>query len=773
MRTGPPSTAAVLTTGALVVFAAGSIWLNGPPPIPETGAGEAGFSTDRAMAHVEEIAQRPHPMGSAEHARVRDYLAHALQGMQLVVEHQQTTVTRVGTRGGYAGPVRVGRVHNLLARIRGTDSSGAILLVSHYDSVPAAPGAADASSCVAAILESVRVLREGSALRNDVIVLLTDGEEEGLLGASAFVDEHPWAKDIRLILNFEARGTGGPSQMFETSTGNGRVVGQWAWHTPHATGSSLGYEIYKRLPNDTDFSVLKHLDAEGLNFAFIENVEAYHTPADNPASLEHRSLQAHGSTALELMRRFGAIDLSSLDARDAVFFSLPLGYAVSYSTLWVFPLTGLMIAAWILALLYLRKRGAASIGGTVLGLVGTAAFAAAAVFTGLRYPRFPAWLHDRWLAEGAVTTNAAYAFALVCLLAGVWLAIQALVRLRLAAHSLAMGASGVWMIAAGAAAWWLPGATYVVFWPLAGALVSTLVLPGDTAKLPPPLFVLLLLWALAVPTLALVAPTAASLFSAVGIGTEGGAAIAFCTALGLGTLVPHLDVAIQGRRWWPALVALLAGAGAVAAGSWTAPYGPSHPKPVNLLYVLDADSGKAQWASATSRMHPWLDQYLTAAPSRGPLGILAGPRVSGEYSYHDAPAIPLAPPEAAIVGDTTADGDRLVTLRVVSPRGARVVSVRIPDASVGDMWIEDKRVGGGNSSPGWEQGRWSIDYINPPASGFQLRLRLRGQVPFTVVLADRSHGLPEIPGRAFDPRPPSLTTIQQGDVTVVGRSLKF
>jgi hypothetical protein len=172
-------------------------------------------------------------------------------------------------------------------------------------------------------------------------------------------------------------------------------------------------------------------------------------------------------------------------------------------------------------------------------------------------------------------------------------------------------------------------------------------------------------------------------------------------------------------------------------------------------------------------MHPWLEQFLTATPSKGPLGMLTGLRSSGEYSYHDAPAVNLAPPEVAIAGDTTADGDRLVTLRVVSPRGARVVSLRIPDASVGDTWIEGKRVGGGNSSPGWEQGRWSFDYINPPASGFPLQLRLRGQVPFTLVLTDRSHGLPEIPGRAFTPRPLSLTTIQQGDVTVVSRTMRF
>lgn len=773
MKTGRPSPSAILTALALAAIAIGSVWFTGTPPQSAAGIETTGFSTARAMEHVEALAERPHPMGSADHARVRDYLAQTLQKTELGVEHQVTTATRTYRRSGSPGLIRAGRVHNLLARVRGTDSTGAILLASHYDSVAAGPGAADATSCVAAILEAVRALREGPPLRNDLIVLLTDGEEDGLLGAAAFVEQHPWAKDVRFILNFEARGTGGPSQMFETSTGNGVIVSEWASGTPYATGSSLGYEIYKRLPNDTDFTMFKRLNAEGLNFAFIDNVEAYHTRLDAPSALDRGSVAAHGAAALALARRFGDIDLNALDARDAVFFSLPLGYALSYSTLWTLPLTGLAAVAWLMVFVHLRRRGAASAGGVVLAVIVTAVLAAGCLFAGFRFNRLPAWLHEHWFPQGAVSTNAAYALALVGLLGGCWLAALSVLRRWFKAHTLALGASFVWLIAAAAAAWWLPGASYVIFWPVAATIAATALLPRDAAGQSSLSLRAMLLWLLAIPTLAVVTPTAATLFSAVGIGLEGGTALAFCVLLTMGALTPQLEMIIEGRRWWPAVVAFLASLGALAAGAWTAPYGPGHPQPVNVLYALDADAGRAQWASATPRMLPWLEQYLTAAPSRGPLDVLSGSRASGDYFQHEAPVLPLAPPEAASSAEASADGDRFVTLHVVSPRGARTVSLSVADATVVDTWLDGRRIGGEGGSSGWEHGRWALDYVNPPASGFDVQLRIKGRIQATLTLVDRTHGLPEIDGFVQEPRPSSLMTIHSGDLTVVRRSVKF
>jgi acetylornithine deacetylase/succinyl-diaminopimelate desuccinylase-like protein len=173
------------------------------------------FSAERAFSHLKEFAVSPHPLGSKEHDRVRDYLVQELETLGLAPEIQKVNSLNL-PRTWVAG----GMVENIVAKIDGTNSSKAIMLVAHYDSVTGGPGVADDGAGVAAILETVRALKETKPLKNDIIILLTDGEENGLLGAKAFVEEHPWVRDVGLVLNFEARGNEGPAFMFETSDNN-------------------------------------------------------------------------------------------------------------------------------------------------------------------------------------------------------------------------------------------------------------------------------------------------------------------------------------------------------------------------------------------------------------------------------------------------------------------------------------------------------------------------------------------------------------------------
>ena len=107
-------------------------------------------------------------------------------------------------------------MNNVVATIPGTSPTGAVLMVAHYDSAPSGPGAADNAASVAAILEAMRALKTGPAARNDLIVLFTDGEELGLLGAKGFVETQPALSNIKVVLNFEMRGDYGPSMMFQT-----------------------------------------------------------------------------------------------------------------------------------------------------------------------------------------------------------------------------------------------------------------------------------------------------------------------------------------------------------------------------------------------------------------------------------------------------------------------------------------------------------------------------------------------------------------------------
>ncbi|MCX6550117.1 MAG: M28 family peptidase, partial [Acidobacteria bacterium] len=605
--------AAIFTFVCVVGLSLAAVLLGGPPaPVPASAAATE-FSAERAMVYVRAIAERPHPMGSVDHARVRDYLVKTIEGLGVAVERQDATIVR-----SVAAGVRIGRVENLLVRLKGTASTGAVLLATHYDSVPAAPGAADAGSGVAALIETLRALKAGYPLRNDLIVLLTDGEEFGLLGAAAFAEQHPWAKDVRLALNFEARGTSGPAQMFETGPENGAVVRAWAAAMPRPTGSSLSYEVYKRMPNDTDFSIFRKLPVVGLNFSFVGGWEDYHTPHDAPAALDRGSLQHHGSAALSLARRFGGIDLTAVRGRDAVYFSLPIvNKAVVYSTLWALPLAVLAVVLFLWAFILSRGRKETSIGGLILAVVVVALFGAAAGYFGWRFGRLVELLHQSWLPEGNVLQSAPYGALLVATIITVWCALYVVLRKKFAAHTLAYGSIVLWVAAGVAAAWFLPGGSYVVLWPVLSAVLTAVVLATSGRAESPGGFRVLLACVLAVPAALVIWPLDAALFGTMGLSPESGAGMALMTVYGLGALALSIELITEGRRWWPAGLAFAVTLVCLGLGGALTHYSDEHPRIVNVYYVLDAHAKPARWTARVSRMDSRIETYVGAHPAEG------------------------------------------------------------------------------------------------------------------------------------------------------------
>ncbi len=727
------------------------------------------------MAHVEQIAQRPHPVGSADHARVRDYLAGAIEHLGLKAELQSAVVRRGATT------VRVARVENILARIAGTDSTGAVLLASHYDSVPAAPGAADAGAGVAALLEALRAFTTGPAPRNDVILLLTDAEELGLLGARAFVEQHPWAKDVRLVMNFEARGTHGPAWMFETSAGNGAIVAEWASLVPRPAGSSLTYEVYKRLPNDTDFTELKRLNAAGLNFAFVGGLEQYHTPGDNVAALDHGSLQHHGEAALRLTRRFASMDLGALRTRDAVYFSLPLlNVAPHYSTIWAVALAAVAAILFIVAAVRARRRREAGIGGILLAVIIYAAFAGASGYFGWRFGRLAGTLHERWLPDGNVMTSAPYAAAMVASIIAVWLAVYVLLRKWIAAQSIALGAAFVILTAAAASSWFAAGASYVVAWPLMGSVLSVIA-ASRRADAPPDLPVragrVTVVMLFSVPAILIVWPLAYSFFVAMGLAPEGGAAMAATTAIGMGVLAVPIEFIVERRRWWPAGVAAVAALACLAVAVSETRYSDRHPRPVNVVYAMDADARTAHWAVRASWADTWFGQFLGAAPRPGRPLSLVQPWSSADgvpgFLHGNAPPADLPAPQASLVRAVATEGGRQVTFRVAPGREGNTLSVWVNGVPALDVSVDGKPVSDAFTHRAPDDTTWTLEYFNAPASGATVTMTLRGSQPLTVAVAERAHGLPELPGTAYAPRPSSLMPMQAGDQTIVRRTYIF
>jgi len=109
----------------------------------------------------------------------------------------------------------------VIVRVPGTRSSAPdVLITAHYDSVPVGPGAGDDGVSVAAMLETMRALKAGKPLKNDVVFLFTDGEELGWLGAKAFAQQDPEMDRVGVAFAFEGWPKSGPTEMRATSPGD-------------------------------------------------------------------------------------------------------------------------------------------------------------------------------------------------------------------------------------------------------------------------------------------------------------------------------------------------------------------------------------------------------------------------------------------------------------------------------------------------------------------------------------------------------------------------
>jgi hypothetical protein len=200
-----------------------------PPAVVPKASPFTQFSAERAMTYLPAIAKEPHPMGSPASAEVRAYLIQQIRALGLTPEVQTTTVVQ-----HWPGDeeFRAGTVQNVIVRLKGTASTRAILLDAHYDSAASGPGASDNGAAVVTLLETMRALTAGPPLKNDIIFMFADGEERGDLGAHAFATQHPWMQEVGLAINFEAMGTQGATEIFDSSPQDGWLTTEFLKATP-------------------------------------------------------------------------------------------------------------------------------------------------------------------------------------------------------------------------------------------------------------------------------------------------------------------------------------------------------------------------------------------------------------------------------------------------------------------------------------------------------------------------------------------------------------
>ncbi len=457
-----------------------------PKVQPETSASTL-FSGVRAMKHVEEIAADVHIIGSDAQFAARDYIVSQLEKIGLTAELQEGSVANSET--GFLGlvPYR-GSAQNIVARIPGSAPSegSAVLLMAHYDSTAGGPGAADDASGCAVLLETARTLLAGAKPENDAILLFADGEEADLLGSTMFAEDDISTSEIGIVLNFEGRGSGGPSMLFETSMNNSRMVPAVLERVPDAVAYSFCLDAYSLAPNITDLTPFLEKGLPGLNFANLGGTEVYHMPEDVPERLDPGFLQHQGEYAVELARYFGKSAPAAItgDGND-VFFTLMKGCTVWYPS-WMTPVFTILAAIFAAVTIFFAVRKnlvtmkeiGKGAGATLLGVTGSAVFGvgAALLFVSL-YVRLDA-IHSYDdllnLKRTILEANGIWIAVSLVIFLALHLLLQYRCLRRIGKFGMLLGNLIIWTLAAAASAFFLPNAQYIFLWPLAGCVIGVL-----------------------------------------------------------------------------------------------------------------------------------------------------------------------------------------------------------------------------------------------------------------------------------------------------------
>ena len=493
-----------LVIGALTILSLGALSIlpivTRQPPAETT---PAEFSAERALEHIVNIADEPHPMGSAAIARVRSYLEKELTALGLDPQLQSLTVPDY-----YGAPGATVEAVNVMARLEGLDSTGAIALVAHYDSAPATYGANDNAAAVAAILDAARALLAGPPIRNDVILLLTDGEEPApRYGSTAFAEQHPWADDVGFIVNFEAAGGSGQSMVVELNGPEEWLVEGLGEAAPHPVAFSFLTDTVKLFGGiGTDFDPFTARDVPGFHLAYLRGTPIYHTFNDSTDNVGMGSLQQHGSYAVSLTRQFGDMDLTEPPrSGELVFFTVMRSWIVRYPVDWAVPLASTAAALFAVAVARRVRRRQLHFwllplgSGVVLFGVAVAMLASTVVWI----------LFSKARQMPAVGESYAYLFTLLALSAGLVALIWRGAKRRWSNLDASASVVLVWVALAVVTSGLLPGASYLFVWPALGGSIALL---WSAGALPEPVSRLVSLVLVAAPSLLLIVPAVDTFF---------------------------------------------------------------------------------------------------------------------------------------------------------------------------------------------------------------------------------------------------------------------
>lgn len=642
----------------LIALLFGVFYFMMPQSYDTTEAPLSTFSTKRALTKVKEMTAKPHFVGSENHEVVAQYIVKELQNLGLETSFQEGfTMTEKGT---------LVYSKNILARIKGSANTKALLLLSHYDSAPHSfsHGASDDASGVATILESVRAfLHNKTQHKNDVIILFTDAEELGLNGAALFVTQHKWAKEVGLVLNFEARGSSGPSYMLmETNEGNAKMVDAFcSGNAKYPVSNSLMYSIYKMLPNDTDLTVFRESGKiQGFNFAFIDNHFNYHTSQDKFENLAPETLAHQGSYLMPLLSHFSNADLSNLNSTDdKVYFNVPFSF-VSYPFSWILPMLLVAFGLFFIFVFVGLGKQLLRLDEIIKGFIpflGLLIVAGLITYAGWKfllnfYPQY----ND--ILQGFTYNGHEYIYGFVSLTLALCFLFYKKEPKRNSEMNQLVAPLFIWLVINCVIFFKLQGAGFLII----PVISSTLMLGYYvlTQKSNPVLNIIF-----AIPTLLILAPFI-QMFP-IGLGLKILVGSSVLTVLSFTLLLPIFG-SFTRKGLWSGLFFLLAIAFFVKAHQ-SSEYISGKAKPNSLVYLLNGDTNKANWATYDTNLDEWTKGYLGEHPKDGK--ALNNNKLYSKYGSQftfmaEAPIKAIAKPTIEFVKDSTIGNQRYLKI-VITP----------------------------------------------------------------------------------------------------------
>lgn len=790
----------LLALVAALIAATFVAWTSDKTPRPRIASAPADtFSAVRAMADVRAVASVPHPIGSAANHAARDYLLQRMTALGLAPAVHPGAGFSSRESGGklYIGG---GSVENLIGVLPGRDRAApALALMAHYDSVPGSPGAADDAAGVASILEVARAIKARGVPARDVIVLITDGEEAGLLGAHAFFERDPMARRVGFLINTEARGGGGRVQMFQTGLASGGAVGMLKANGLNPQASSLTGYVYERMPNDTDFTISRKAGVDGLNYAFIGRQFDYHSASSTPENLDQGTLQDMGQQVLANAATVAFASALPAKTPNLVFSQLLGGVTLAYP-----PVMGwllLAVVALLAAFGVSRARRieafpwtdvARGAGAAVFAGVGAAAvlhFARRA--TGAEY----GFLEQRFLL--AQVTRWEVALVLLGLGFLIFAAGElargrrsvAILPLLAGIGSCAFGGLDKVGLGLGVAAAVLAVISYGRPVSRAGAWTGVLLVGlilGVTAQALAPPAAFIVAWPLALASLAAAASamgarkniavlTLLAVIAALGLGWVGGFAHATYLSLDLVELLA-LPVLLAAFLIWPlaqpeggAPPARLVGPLLLAAGvavlllvRLAHPYDARHPDLTYVGYQVDQDTGRAWRISASPSLPRWSQDVLRQGG--GAITKLNHWTFRAPVDAASAPFVQEAAPTLTL----TTDPDGRLRLHAAPPPGARQLRLQLSAntaATLEDIAGLPTRLTlkpGGETRIGWDAAPGGIDLLIRPGGPGAI------DVAYAVTLERWPAGVTPLPRR-----PANVMAFDTSDSTFVVGTRRF